>query len=764
MKKYESGGLIKSKEVVRGDSPLNDNKTIKVSGGEIVVKKSVVEKGLPAIMEFVKNELSKSSHEDKKNYDSGGTVNQKYIDLANYFNGGAQEAPTKGASAQQKVVTPPNQRIKELDAVRTNLRPLNSSEQQEYNTLTATQSAGGYAEGGTVPEDFDPDKYIAEKTAKIAEKTAKSDDNGFDPDKYIAEKSAAQSQPEMSQGKAALTGLQSGAAMGARPFISGLAAGAGGGVGAYQMAREKGKGLLDSAQEGLENAKKSFHQGKVEANEEEATAAHEYPKTYLASQLGGGALTVPFTPGGLAGAVGTGAGIGAANTLSENDPTLGSAAKNIAGGAALGGAGYGAGKAIAAGAAKVAPYAKSLGLKAAEELTGIPSKTIQTYANHADEISQMAKSSDNNVAEAADEVRRKFSDAIQSTKQDLNSEISSALKDSNKTIPVSGTIKQLETFRDGLNPDIHTQDIDQIDKIISKLKGRTIGEPGNTGYAPSNNALSSAPKGESLPSSDYELGPSGTLVKKTDFPQNSSRPTNLTPYQSPRSATDQMPLKDAHELKQYIQGIVSDSYRKPGDIFTSGSRADSALKGTASNLRTLINEAEPRIAKANNSLSELHDIEDSMNKNLISEGKPEAALLAAGSGGNQRNANILKRLSDLTGTNMNEDAEKLSAMRTFGKPAWTPVDTTGKSNARIGLGRVAGGAIGGGIGYAIGGEHGAAIGAGAGALAGGAATSPAVIKGLIKAGELSPYAAKTLGLLSKPAINTGILNATKKDQ
>ena len=685
MKKYESGGLIKSKEVVRGDSPLNDNKTIKVSGGEIVVKKSVVEKGLPAIMEFVKNELSKSSHEDKKNYDSGGTVNQKYIDLANYFNGGAQEAPTKGASAQQKVVTPPNQRIKELDAVRTNLRPLNSSEQQEYNTLTATQSAGGYAEGGTVPEDFDPDKYIAEKTAKIAEKTAKSDDNGFDPDKYIAEKSAAQSQPEMSQGKAALTGLQSGAAMGARPFISGLAAGAGGGVGAYQMAREKGKGLLDSAQEGLENAKKSFHQGKVEANEEEATAAHEYPKTYLASQLGGGALTVPFTPGGLAGAVGTGAGIGAANTLSENDPTIESGAKNIAGGAALGAAAHGAAKLVGYGVNALknsADAAQEIANTQAVRAAGGNLKDVRslTAKGRLDDVGQFAL--DNGIVKAgdtADSIAQKASSFRKKAGESLDDIYEQAKKVTDPTD---------ESKYRGFNP---TRDKDAVLNAVDESLGDQVGKE------------------------------SGRRKVESYLDQLATD-----------HGDEMLDPRTANNVKTEMDKEINYS-RNP---FTKNPPAEKAFTAA----RQYINDAVKR---------HIQDIgEETGNMDLATK------LSEA-----NKKYGFSKQLEQMAEDKVNRE----TANRIFGL-----TDTIAGAGAAG-----AGGALGAITGH---GGAGAAIGAAAGAVGNKLARTygPGVLaSGANAAAKIAPYTAEPVGnvlsklpggFLKKTTTNTGILNATKKDQ
>ena len=134
-----------------------------------------------------------------------------------------------------------------------------------------------------------------------------------------------------------------------------------------------------------------------------------------------------------------------------------------------------------------------------------------------------------------------------------------------------------------------------------------------------------------------------------------------------------------------------------------------------------------KIAEANNSLAKLHNIDDLMNSNLIAPGKPEAALLSAGSGTNLRNANALKSLGEMTGKDMKGDAEKLAAMKFFTNPSLTPVDTTGKAAGRMGLGGLAGA----GLGHMTG-IPGAEI---IGATAGASTASPAAMKSIINAGQ-----------------------------
>jgi len=180
-----------------------------------------------------------------------------------------------------------------------------------------------------------------------------------------------------------------------------------------------------------------------------------------------------------------------------------------------------------------------------------------------------------------------------------------------------------------------------------------------------------------------------------------------------------MSVLDAHNVKRFLQEKATQAYRNPGDIFSVGTEGAKAAKAGGAIARELVNKASPEVASANNALSQLHDIEDMMNSNLIAEGKPHAGLLAAGSGTNPRNANYLKDLGALTGKDMLGEAEKLAAMRSFGSPDLLPVDPTGKSYTRL--------ALGGALGALFGGTP-------ISMAAGAALTSPATMKVMINAG------------------------------
>lgn len=305
--------------------------------------------------------------------------------------------------------------------------------------------------------------------------------------------------------------------------------------------------------------------------------------------------------------------------------------------------------------------------KVGELFSGTPEAEIKTYAKHADEIKSMAKNSDNSTAEAADQLRSKWAQKIQETRQNLNKMISDALKGNETRIDAKPVIDALEQSKQGIDADLYPEQINQIDNIITSVK------------------------------------------------------TKVTP-------AGRMSIQDANAVKGFLQDKASSAYRMNGDIFNVGTEAAKGAKAGGATTRKLVNAAEPQIAQANKELANLHDLEDNMNLNLIREGKPEASILAAGSGGNARNAKALQELGEATGQDMLGDAQKLAAMRTFGSPKLMAQGSTGKTATHL----LSGAGIGGLVGYEAGGKEGAIIGAGIG----GALTSPMALRAAIDTGRI----------------------------
>lgn len=401
-----------------------------------------------------------------------------------------------------------------------------------------------------------------------------------------------------------------------------------------------------------------------------------------------------------------------------------------------------------------------------EWLSGVPKKVIQTFAKNPDEIAAMNKAADGSTAEAADQIREKLTGQIAQTKKQLNDVISDSLKnaDPNARHDVSSIIQRLEAEKAKYNPKAQPEIISDIDDLINRVKAFTPGEYtpdygkglyNKTSARASDMPYPAKPDGAYGMERQYGITPkppeppskvdmdaademaSNIFAKPgVDRTPSTMRVAGANPsYVPPKAVDNTVSSVDLNRIKQMLQDEASGAYARPGEIFNHASPRAQAARSAGGEARTMLNTAHPDIAKANNTLSELHDIEDTMNKNLIAPGKPEAALVAAGTGGNERNAKALSRLGEITGTDMNAEADKLAAMKTFGSPSFSPATSTGAKVYHAGAGALLGGAAG----YAEGGREGA-IG---GALAGAALSSPAAVKAAIQGGQGFANVART---------------------
>ena len=231
-------------------------------------------------------------------------------------------------------------------------------------------------------------------------------------------------------------------------------------------------------------------------------------------------------------------------------------------------------------------------------------------------------------------------------------------------------------------------------------------------------------------------------------------------------------MNAANQFKQSFMDDAAGSYTKAGKIYNVGTDSQRALKNAASSLRSEINIAEPSIAEANATHARLHELDEAMHKNLLAVDHPEASLMAAGSGGNQRNLNFLNELSDITGKDISGEAKKLGAASYFGNPSLLPAGP--QTGAMVARQKMAGN-IGSGLGVGLGlmaHSPTAAAGLGyAGKVMGEMAASPAAVAMAIKAinaGEkISPQMASTLQRLAARGLITttnGVVKATGEQE
>jgi len=304
----------------------------------------------------------------------------------------------------------------------------------------------------------------------------------------------------------------------------------------------------------------------------------------------------------------------------------------------------------------------NFGKKLLSEGSGIPRQDIETYAKRTAEVNDLIKRSGGNLVEMSDDVRNQIDQGIQSYKKGLNDRISKELGSfpADKILPVEPLINELAKVQGQMNPRLQKGEYDAINELSDKLMAESV---------------------------DGKVDP-----------------------------------KTMHEIKTWLQEEADTAYRKVGQVFTNSSNYERAAKDAAKQAREMVSVASDMIGNsevrtANSALSELHQLQDSINKNLITPGKPEAALMAAGSGGNLRNLEMLKKLGSLTGQDMAGNAQLLSAARQFASPGWIPIDSTGKSATRMAAGLLTGAGLGMSQGHTT---EGAALGA--------AATSPMAVK------------------------------------
>lgn len=302
--------------------------------------------------------------------------------------------------------------------------------------------------------------------------------------------------------------------------------------------------------------------------------------------------------------------------------------------------------------AQATQIAKTGATKLAHGLTGVPVRNIEVYAKNTDQINNMIKKYGGDVTLMADDTRAGFNKAIESTKAGLNKTIETALESAptQKNIDISWVRESIDAAKSKVNPTLNPEVIKELDDLYVKASNVADGWKVNA--------------------------------------------------------------KDLNDLKKYTQDLAKGSYKKDGQIFVMSGEASRAAKDVAAKLRKQLNTVSPEVAKANNTLSRLHGLDEKINKNLLGVGKSESALINAGAGTNKRATRQIEELGKITGKDFIGEAEKLSAAQTFSKTPIMPMDTTGKSAARMA------------VGYAIGGIPGIAL------------TSPLTLKAAINAKQI----------------------------
>lgn len=327
------------------------------------------------------------------------------------------------------------------------------------------------------------------------------------------------------------------------------------------------------------------------------------------------------------------------------------------------------GAAIPAGLKGAGMALKTIGPKIAT-LAGPSEETIRHYASKVDDINKLIKSHDGDMASMADEVRQGIQDQIKSWKGSMSSKIGQAMESSHPDtkLELAPVIYKLNAAKSKINTKLYPEAANEIQDQIDKI--------------------------------------------------------------SSLSDSKEVSVSQMHEIKEFLQDRAKGSYSKGGQIFQSGKDAAIAAKQAGAVARKTVNSAAPEYAEANNKLALLHSLEENLNKNMITPGKPDASLLAAGANTTSRGAKNLKKLGGLINQDVLGQAKDLNAAKTFSNPELFSTHSTGKSLLGTFLGAAAGSVAG-------------PLGAKAGGLIGGAVSSPAAIKGLINAFNVAQKAGDT---------------------
>lgn len=323
---------------------------------------------------------------------------------------------------------------------------------------------------------------------------------------------------------------------------------------------------------------------------------------------------------------------------------------------------------------------KSGAEKLGEMAFKVPKAIIDRYAKAADIIGKMSADSDGNVAVAADSFRQATAKSIDDFRSQMNQKIGAALAESDKTVDSKPILDALETAKAKLNPRVNPEGIAHMDNLIKKVN---------------------------------DVTDDGSIT-----------------------------VKNAQDLKQWMQNAATNAYVDPGmsqvkDVFANGAKAAGAVT------RKLVNEAAPEMAEANNQLAALHVLQQKMTKSLITPGTPESGLIAAGKyspgsvEGSARNFTALKRLGDLIGQDLTGGAQNLATMQIMGNA----------SLKHAGAGAGVGAALGAGAAYEM--DQSPWAGAAIGGAIGGGMTSPLVLKKAID-----------IGRAAGPAVNSAAGRAT----
>jgi hypothetical protein len=263
-------GKIPGKANVKGDSEKNDTVQINVSPGEIVIPRTVVQKGPSAILKFAREALEK----DQKNFSEGGKVKEQSVwdKFATAFD---EEKPKKKT-------------------------PVPGLDREKAKSFSSVFNNDNYAHGGVVRDDglidlsheLQPEKVRDDGLIDLSHELRTGEGWEVQPEPKKKESRAAE---------AALQGFGNAASFGYLPQLNAIAEPLY--AGAIELASKSDTlaEMLDIPKD-VEIDTGDYVKRRDEAAKYQRDLANAEPGAYVAGALGGGLASGIATGGGVAGA------------------------------------------------------------------------------------------------------------------------------------------------------------------------------------------------------------------------------------------------------------------------------------------------------------------------------------------------------------------------------------------------------------------------------------------------------------------------------
>ncbi len=268
------------------------------------------------------------------------------------------------------------------------------------------------------------------------------------------------------------------------------------------------------------------------------------------------------------------------------------------------------GQIIGKGVSAVAP-------RIASALSGAPEQDIKTLARNPQEVGGLIKETGGKVSGKIDEARRAANEGLKSYKGALNQEVGSSLSKASpeKNVDINPILDAIGRAKQQINPELNPETIAEINAVQKRV-------------------------------SDLSKG------------------------------TGKVSASEINDIRSYLGDLGSGAAPKPtgeGKIFSPGDVGSRAAYYGSGAAGDVLGQNAPEARAALSKLGDLRQLTKQIQPGLLKEGMNDVGFLGAGRGAQTRNADMLKRVDELTGGDVLGQAQKLSATKTFGDTKLNPL-------------------------------------------------------------------------------------------